>query len=82
MIPHCQYRTTDDSRRFLTLGPLSKKLFSQVDAFGNILGSGDCPSANVGVQASVLSLVKTCVCINLLHNGLLGVSLASLFSSV
>ncbi|GAA6062727.1 hypothetical protein JCM10212_005930 [Sporobolomyces blumeae] len=40
-----------------------------VDAYGNILGSGSCPSANVGVRAAVLGLVKVCACLNVLHIG-------------
>ncbi|GAA5887092.1 hypothetical protein JCM16303_007131 [Sporobolomyces ruberrimus] len=56
----------------LDVGLLQNGALVNIDAFGNILGSGDCPSANVGVQAAVLGLVKACVCVNLLHNGLLG----------
>ncbi|GAA5983767.1 hypothetical protein JCM5350_002388 [Sporobolomyces pararoseus] len=56
----------------LDVGLLKNGALVNIDAFGNILGSGDCPSANVGVQAAVLGLVKACVCVNLLHNGLLG----------
>ncbi|GAA5835746.1 hypothetical protein JCM3766R1_005838 [Sporobolomyces carnicolor] len=56
----------------LDVGLLKNGALVNIDAFANILGSGDCPSANVGVQAAVLGLVKACVCVNLLHNGLLG----------
>ncbi|GAA6026003.1 hypothetical protein JCM11491_001998 [Sporobolomyces phaffii] len=56
----------------LDVGLLKNGALVNIDAFANVLGSGDCPSANVGVQAAVLGLVKACVCVNLLHNGLLG----------
>ncbi|GAA5901022.1 uncharacterized protein JCM6883_004725 [Sporobolomyces salmoneus] len=56
----------------LDVGLLQNGALVNIDAFANVLGSGDCPSANVGVQAAVLGLVKACVCVNLLHNGLLG----------
>ncbi|GAA5938980.1 uncharacterized protein JCM15063_004383 [Sporobolomyces koalae] len=56
----------------LDVGLLKNGALVNIDAFANVLGSGDCPSANVGVRAAALGLVKACVCVNLLHNGLLG----------
>ncbi|GAA6028456.1 hypothetical protein JCM8097_007037 [Rhodosporidiobolus ruineniae] len=53
----------------LDIGLLQNGALINIGLFGNLLGDNSCPNANVGVQTSLLGLVRVCACVNVLNGG-------------